>query len=516
MFWAAAARLPKRFNRRNNTLMTRAQVTYSFARDKGIVVVPGRSELTFAVRDGANPAALIEARRVAGRPIHLQPMNAAQYERQLSESFGQSKLDGSAAEAAAGYGGDLESLFDGLPQTEDLLAGNTDAPIITLINGLLQDAIRRRASDIHIDPFEDKLSVRYRIDGELQEVFTASRRVAAPLVSRIKVMSRLDIAEKRMPQDGRISLTLGGRALDVRVATLPTRYGERVALRILDTRQALLGLEVLGMDQDTEQRFRKALSEPNGVILVTGPTGSGKTTTLYSALAQLNTGRVNIMTLEDPVEYGLDGISQTPMDHKVGLTFAATLRSILRNDPNIVMVGEIRDAETAEVALEFALTGRLALSTIHTNSSAGAITRLRDMGIESFLLASTLRAVLAQRLVRKLCNHCKEAYTPAAPLLERLGLEGETDLTLYRSAGCGSCGHTGYEGRLGVYELLLVDTSIRRLIHDGASEEEIERTAFAKSDMLFQNGMRHVLSGETSAEELLHVCRREAWFGGSV
>lgn len=496
--------------------MTRAQVTYSFARDKGIVVVPGRQELTFAVRDGANPVALIEARRVAGKPVHLEPMNAAQYERQLSESFGQSKLDGSAAEAAAGSGGDLESLFDGLPQTEDLLAGNTDAPIITLINGLLQDAIRRRASDIHIDPFEDKLSVRYRIDGELQEVFTASRRVAAPLVSRIKVMSRLDIAEKRMPQDGRISLTLGGRALDVRVATLPTRYGERVALRILDTRQALLGLEVLGMDEETEQRFRKALSEPNGVILVTGPTGSGKTTTLYSALAQLNTGRVNIMTLEDPVEYGLDGISQTPMDHKVGLTFAATLRSILRNDPNIVMVGEIRDAETAEVALEFALTGRLALSTIHTNSSAGAITRLRDMGIESFLLASTLRAVLAQRLVRKLCAHCKEAYTPAAPLLERLGLEDKPGLILYRATGCAACGHTGYEGRLGVYELLLIDTSIRRMIHDGASEEEIERTAFVKSDMLFQNGMRHVLSGETSAEELLHVCRREAWFGGSV
>lgn len=496
--------------------MTRAQVTYAFARDKGIVVVPGRAEPTFAVREGADPVALVEARRVAGLPVHLEAMNAAQYERQLSESFGQSRLDGSAAEAAAGTGGDLESLFDGLPQTEDLLAGDTDAPIISLINGLLQDAIRRRASDIHIDPFEDKLSVRYRIDGELQEVFTASRRVSGPLVSRIKVMSRLDIAEKRMPQDGRISLTLGGRALDVRVATLPTRYGERVALRLLDTRQALMGLETLGMDEDTERRFRAALSEPNGVILVTGPTGSGKTTTLYSALAQLNTGRVNIMTLEDPVEYGLDGISQTPMDHKVGLTFAATLRSILRNDPNIVMVGEIRDVETAEVALEFALTGRLALSTIHTNSSAGAITRLRDMGVESFLLASTLRAVLAQRLVRKLCVHCKEAYSPPPALQERLGLAGRTDLTLYRPTGCAACGHTGYEGRLGVYELLLIDAPIRRMIHDGATEEEIERAAFAKSDMLFQNGLRHVLSGDSSAEELLHVCRREAWFGGSI
>lgn len=496
--------------------MPNAQVTYSFARDKGIVVIPGRSELTFAAREGADPSALVEARRVVGLPVHLETMSQPAFERCLSDAFGQSMLDGTAAEAAAGSSGDLESLFDGLPQTEDLLAGDTDAPIISLINGLLQDAIRRRASDIHIDPFEDKLSVRYRIDGELQEVFTSSRRVAAPLVSRIKVMSRLDIAEKRMPQDGRISLTLGGRALDVRVATLPTRYGERVALRLLDTRQALMGLETLGMDDKTEERFRKALSEPNGVILVTGPTGSGKTTTLYSALAQLNTGRVNIMTLEDPVEYGLDGISQTPMDHKVGLTFAATLRSILRNDPNIVMVGEIRDVETAEVALEFALTGRLALSTIHTNSSAGAITRLRDMGVESFLLASTLRAVLAQRLIRKLCTDCRQAYSPPPALLERLGQENGSDLTLYRPVGCATCGNTGYQSRLGVYELLLIDSQIRRMIHEGATEEEIERTAFAKSDMLFQNGLRHVLSGDSSAEELLHVCRREAWFGGGV
>ncbi|MFN7055242.1 GspE/PulE family protein [Hyphomonas sp.] len=496
--------------------MSRSQVTYAFARDKGVAVIPGRAALTFAVREGADPLAVLEAARVTGIPAELEAMTSGKFERQLSESFGQSGIDGRAAEAAAGRADDLETLFDGLPQTEDLLAGDGDAPIITLINGLLQDAIRRRASDIHIDPFEDKLTVRYRIDGELQEVLSASRRVAAPLVSRIKVMSRLDIAEKRMPQDGRISLSLGGRALDVRVATLPTRYGERVALRLLDTRQALLGLESLGMDTDTLGRFRSALSEPNGVILVTGPTGSGKTTTLYSALAVLNTGRVNIMTLEDPVEYGLDGISQTPMDHKVGLTFAATLRSILRNDPNIVMVGEIRDVETAEVALEFALTGRLALSTIHTNSSAGAITRLRDMGVESFLLASTLRAILAQRLLRQLCPHCKEAYTPTPALLERLGLAPDSAPLLYQAKGCPSCNHTGYDGRLGVYELLVVDGGIRRMIHEGATEEEIERVAFARYDMLFQNGLRHVLSGESSAEELLYVCRREAWFGGSV
>ncbi len=496
--------------------MAATQVSYAFAREKGYVRLPGRTSCTVGVRIGADPLGLIETRRVLGTTFDLEPIEPREFEKLLSDVFGEGQLDGRAAEAAAESQGDLESLFDGLPPTEDLLAGDTDAPIVRLINGLLQDAVKRRASDIHIDPFEEKLSIRYRIDGELQEVLTPSRRIAPALVSRIKVMSRLDIAEKRMPQDGRISLSLGGRSLDVRVATLPTRYGERVALRILDTRQALIGLDALGLDPDTLTRFRAALREPNGVILVTGPTGSGKTTTLYSALSLLNTGRVNIMTLEDPVEYGLDGISQTPMDHKVGLTFAATLRSILRNDPNIVMVGEIRDADTAQVALEFALTGRLALSTIHTNSSAGAITRLRDMGIESFLLASTLRAVLAQRLVRKLCVRCKRPHPPSEALYRKLGLDPADAPVLYEAVGCPACGHTGYEGRLGVYELLTVTNPIRRMIHDGATEEDIERVAFERADMLFQNGLRHVLSGDTSPEELLHVCRREAWFGGSV
>lgn len=491
------------------------QLLYSYARDKGFAVVPGSDPLTVAVREGADPLCLPEVRRALGRSFQLELRSRAEFEKLLSDGFGGGALDGTAA-AAAESQENLESLFDGIPQTEDLLAGDGDAPIVKLINGLLLDAVKRRASDIHIDPFEEKLSIRYRIDGELQEVLVASRRIAPPLVSRIKVMSRLDIAEKRMPQDGRVSLSLGGRALDVRVATLPTRYGERVALRILDTRQALVGLDGLGMDAATLARFRGVLAEPNGVILVTGPTGSGKTTTLYSALALLNTGRVNIMTLEDPVEYGLDGISQTPMDHKVGLTFAATLRSILRNDPNIVMVGEIRDAETAEVALEFALTGRLALSTVHTNSSAGAITRLRDMGIESFLLASTLRAVLAQRLVRRLCPACKQPHKPDEAMKARLGLGSDYVGDIYRSNGCDACGQTGYAGRLGVYELLVVDNQIKRLIHEQASEDAIERAAFASADMLFSNGMRHVVSGETSAEELLHVCRRETWSHGSV
>jgi len=493
---------------------TDREIAYTFARDKGVVVMPDVPGPIVGVRNGADPLALIEVRRALGRPISIQPLDATAFEKVLSEAYGGRGLDGDEAEAA--MDANLESLVDGIPQTADLLDGDGDAPIIRLINGLIYEAVKRKASDIHIDPFEEKLSIRYRIDGALTEVLTPARKIAAPLVSRIKVMARLDIAEKRMPQDGRISLSLGSQSIDVRVATLPTRYGERVALRLLDNRNALIGLERLGMDDETERRFNEVLDQPNGVILVTGPVGSGKTTTLYASLARLNTGDVNIMTLEDPVEYGLEGISQTQMDHKVGLTFASTLRSILRNDPNIVMVGEIRDAETADVALEFALTGRLALSTLHTNSSASAVTRLRDMGIESFLLASTLRAVLAQRLVRKLCEQCKHTAPADAGELAMLGFEPGTAVEVAHPRGCLSCSNTGYEGRLGVYELLVIDGKVKEMIHSGASEQNIEAYAFRDHDMLFENGRRLVLAGLTSLEEVLRVCRREARKDGLV
>lgn len=496
------------------SVSTLPQVTYAFAKDKGVVVLREQTAPTVGVRSGADPLSLLEVRRVLGVPFGLEALTPAAFEKALADEFGARNLDGGEAEAS--LDADLESLVDSIPQTSDLLGGDDDAPVIRLINGLIYEAVNRRASDIHIDPFEDKLSIRYRIDGTLSEVLTPSRKLAGPLVSRIKVMARLDIAEKRMPQDGRISLSLGGRGVDVRVATLPTRYGERVALRLLDTRNALIGLDELGMDAETQARYVDVLSQPNGVILVTGPVGSGKTTTLYASLSRLNTGTVNIMTLEDPVEYGLDGVSQTQMDHKVGLTFAATLRSILRNDPNIVMVGEIRDGETADVALEFALTGRLALSTIHTNSSAGAITRLRDMGIESFLMASTLRAVLAQRLVRKLCNHCKEIRAADEGERSMLGMQpGETAMIAH-PVGCMACGNTGFEGRLGIYELLVVDGRVKQLIHSGASEEEIESYAFRDQDMLFENGRRLILQGLTSIEEVFRVCRLEARKDGRV
>lgn len=489
---------------------TRRALTYAFAKDKGLVVMDdSQAMIRLGVRAGADPRSIVEARRALGRAMEFEHLDAARFERELSEQYARSAIEGGETEAAMDGQGDLMSLIDEIPQTADLLDGDDDAPVVRLINGLIYEAVKRRASDIHIEPHEDTLAVRYRIDGVLQEVLTPSRRLAAPLTSRVKVMARLDIAEKRIPQDGRISLSIGGRSIDVRVSTLPSRYGERITMRLLDTRNALLGLDQLGMDEDTLTRLRSVLSQPNGITLVTGPTGSGKTTTLYSSLSVLNNGQRNVMTLEDPIEYGLAGISQTQMHHKVGLTFAATLRAILRHDPDVVMVGEIRDLETAKVAFEFSSTGRPVLSTVHTNSAAGAIQRLRDMGIEPYVIAATMRAVLAQRLVRRLCDHCKTPHEATTDEKGMFGVAQTETLQFYRPTGCMSCAQTGYEGRLGVYELLLVDHDIRQLIRDDAAEETLETQAFARHDTLFRNARRYVVDGLTSVEEVLRVCRKD-------
>ena len=489
---------------------TASDLSYAFARDKGLVVISNDAdELRLGVRQGADPLSLVEARRVLGVPFKLDALSVQAFERALAEHYAQDTVDGDAAEAALEGEGGLSSLVDGLPQTADLLDGGDDAPVIRLINGLIYEAVNRKASDVHIEPHENNLSVRYRIDGVLQEVLTPSRRLAAPLISRIKVMARLDIAEKRIPQDGRISLSIGGRSIDVRVSTLPSRYGERVTMRLLDTRNALLGLEDLGMDDATLSRFREVLFQPNGITLVTGPTGSGKTTTLYSALSVLNNGERNVMTLEDPIEYGLEGISQTQMHHKVGLDFAATLRAILRHDPDVVMVGEIRDLETAKVAFEFAATGRPVLSTVHTNSAVGAIQRLRDMGIEPFVLAATLRAVIAQRLVRRLCDRCKKPEPARAEDLAPFGLSVKDVPEVYTPQGCLACGNSGYNGRLGVYELVTVDGPLRDLMRADASEDQLQNQALSQYDTLFRNAGRYVAAGQTGIEEVLRVCRRE-------
>ncbi|MGE0410179.1 MAG: GspE/PulE family protein, partial [Amphiplicatus sp.] len=365
------------------------------------------------------------------------------------------------------------------------------------------------ASDIPLEPSEKSLSVRFRVDGVFRELLALPPRMIPVIVSRVKVMARLDIAEKRVPQDGRISIALGGKTVDVRVSTLPARFGERVVMRILDKDEARLDLDALGMPVETTERFKQALQRPNGVILVTGPTGSGKTTTLYAALSLLNDPSRNILTVEDPVEYAIDGVGQTQINPKVGMTFATGLRAILRQDPDIVMVGEIRDVETAEIAIQAALTGHLVLSTVHTNSAVGAVTRLRDMGAEPFLLSSTIAAVLAQRLVRRLCPTCKEQYAPDTAERALLGVEENADIALYRAAGCGRCGQSGYEGRIGVYELMAADEKLRTLIHDNAGEQEIAAHAFRRAETLAECAFSHVLAGVTSIEEALRVVRQE-------
>lgn len=400
-------------------------------------------------------------------------------------------------------GMDLERLAQEMPQTTDLLEADDDAPIIRLINALLTQAIRENASDIHLEAFEEESVVRFRVDGVLRDILSPRRELHGALVSRIKVMSKLDIAEKRLPQDGRMSLRVAEHPVDVRVSTLPTQHGERVVLRLLDKQSARLNLVTLGMPDDVLQTFEVLINKPNGILLVTGPTGSGKTTTLYSGLHRLDRKKLNILTVEDPVEYDLDGVGQTQMNGKIGLTFAKGLRSILRQDPDVVLVGEIRDLETAEISVQASLTGHLVLSTLHTNTAVGAVTRLVDMGVEPFLIASSLVGVLAQRLVRKLCPDCKQRYQPDATERELLGLMPED--TLYKAQGCVQCDQRGYRGRLGIYELVEMNEGMRRLIHDQASEDQMTQQARNTSQSLMHNGFARVAAGETTIDEVFRV-----------
>ena len=483
-------------------------LAYAFARESGIALQPG-DEPIFLLREGADPAGLIEARRVTGTPLRVQSVDPKCFDQALSDIYA---FDGLAASMSEDQPGEdeisLSELINDIPKTEDLLDASSDAPIIRLINGLIAEAVRTKASDVHVEPFEDKVSVRFRVDGVLRETVSLSSRLAPPLISRIKVMARLDIAEKRVPQDGRLTLTLAGKGVDVRVSTLPSRYGERVVLRLLDKESARFTLETLGMNTGQLDAFKRALGQPNGIVLVTGPTGAGKTTTLYAGLNLLNDQSRNILTVEDPVEYAVDGIGQTQVNAKVGMTFAAGLRAILRQDPDVVMVGEIRDKETAEIAVQASLTGHLVLSTVHTNSALAAITRLRDMGVESYLLASTVSAIVAQRLVRRLCPHCKIGYEADEAEQRLLGVDGP--VTLYRPHGCEHCNGTGYVGRHGVYEVVTIDEATRSLIHDDAREADMAERVFANADSLWQSGVALARSGETSLAEIMRVCREES------
>ncbi|MEM9169862.1 MAG: type II secretion system ATPase GspE [Pseudomonadota bacterium] len=487
-----------------------AKFTYAFAKEFGLIVLEAGADVAVVGSRGAPaPLALLEARRVAGRALRVDEMPADAFDRRLSEIYSVDAINADDFDVDD-QTDDLTALAEGLPTTADLLDTEDDAPVIRLINALIAEAVKTKASDIHVEPYEKSLSIRLRIDGVLREVLSLPARMTPVLTSRVKVMSRLDIAEKRVPQDGRISISLGGKNVDVRVSTLPARFGERIVMRILDKEEAQLDLDALGMPGPTLARFRQALARPNGVILVTGPTGSGKTTTLYAGLSLLNEPSRNILTVEDPVEYAIDGVGQTQINPKVGMTFATGLRAILRQDPDVVMVGEIRDGETAEIAIQAALTGHLVLSTVHTNSAVGAITRLRDMGVEPFLLSSTVAAVMAQRLVRRLCPACKTPYAPDAAERALLGAGPDEALTVYRPAGCGRCNHTGYEGRIGVYELAVTDERLRTMIHEDASEQDLAAHAFRDADTLAQSGFGHVRAGLTSIEEVLRVIRQDA------
>jgi general secretion pathway protein E len=480
--------------------------SFLFAKRNGVLVTAyedGKAIVVHTAR--VAPAALIELRRLIGKPVKLKQIDQQQFDTLLANSYEQGSSEAMQMMGDLGEDLDLMHVAQALPEPEDLLESEDDAPIIRLINALLTEAIKENASDIHIEPFENRLVVRFRCDGVLREVLEPQRVLAPLLVSRIKVMARLDIAEKRLPQDGRISLRVAGRAVDVRVSTLPSGNGERVVLRLLDKQAGRLDLEQLGMSAESRTVIDVLINKPHGIILVTGPTGSGKTTTLYAAIGRINNKSRNIMTVEDPIEYYLDGIGQTQVNTKVDLSFARGLRAILRQDPDVVMVGEIRDLETAEISVQASLTGHLVFSTLHTNSAVGAVTRLRDMGVEPFLLSSSLIGVLAQRLVRVLCENCKVPYTAGAANCVTMGIAADAAPVMYHPAGCPSCNQLGYRGRTGIYELVTVNDAMRSMIHDGVGEQELERYARTLSPGIRQDGWRKVLDGVTSVEEVLRV-----------
>lgn len=406
---------------------------------------------------------------------------------------------------------DPEAILSEIEETADLLDDTSDAPVIKLVNLILSQAAREGASDIHIEPFKDKVKIRKRVDGILYDMIMPPKHVQAKLSSRVKIMAKMDIAERRLPQDGRIEIRIADKNIDLRVSSLPTAFGERIVMRLLDKSNVLLSLEDLGMAPKDLKTLLKLIKAPHGIILVTGPTGSGKTTSLYSALTVLNTPDVNIITVEDPIEYQINGISQMQVNSKIDLTFANGLRTIVRQDPDIILVGEIRDMETAEMAIQAALTGHLVFSTLHTNDAASAITRLIDMGVEPFLVSSSVNAIMAQRLVRRICPHCLEPYTPSKEYIEKLQLPWEEfhDAVLYRGKGCEHCLHTGYQGRQGIYELMVLSEEIKSMMLTTSDAGQIKRAALADKEYpmttLRQDGLHKVLEGKTTLEEVFRV-----------
>ena len=472
----------------------RYPLPYAFARSNALLLEDDGHALVLWHNASPSLGAIGEVMRkyaTHNPALQLECAEPGTLVQRISAAYAAGESSAAAVVSEVESDADLWRIMQELPAVEDLLETSDDAPIIRMLNALLTQAARDGASDIHIEPYERHSSVRFRVDGTLREVVQPNRALHAALISRLKIMADLDISEKRLPQDGRISLRIGTRAVDVRVSTLPSAHGERAVLRLLDKSESRLSLESVGMQGEVLRRFEHLIAQPHGIILVTGPTGSGKTTTLYSALQRLDASASNIMTVEDPIEYELPGIGQTQVNTKIELTFAKALRAILRQDPDIIMIGEIRDFETAQIAIQASLTGHLVLATLHTNDAASAVTRLTDIGVEPFLLSSSLLGVLAQRLVRKRCTFCNGSSVDAA-----------------LSAGCSHCGQTGYSGRTGVFELLVTDVAVKAQIHNRASEAEI-RIASQQAGMTLmrEDGERLVAAGITSREELIRVTR---------
>ncbi|HEX9875674.1 MAG TPA: type II secretion system ATPase GspE [Gammaproteobacteria bacterium] len=478
------------------------RLPFAFAKRHGVLIQAqhdGRVEAIY--REGASTLSLAEVRRFVRAPVEYSRVDAETFDTRLQLTY----ESGAAMTMMEGLDGEtnLFEVAQQLPEPSDLLESDDEAPIIRLINAVLTEAVKKHASDIHIEPYENRLAVRFRIDGILQEVLQSRRAVAPLIVSRVKVMAKLDIAEKRLPQDGRISLRIAGRAVDVRVSTIPSGHGERVVLRLLDKQAGRLDLRHLGMAERDQRIVDELIHRPHGILLVTGPTGSGKTTTLYASLERINDLTRNILTVEDPIEYHIDGVGQTQVNTKVDMTFARGLRAILRQDPDVVMVGEIRDLETAEIAVQASLTGHLVLSTLHTNTAVGAVTRLRDMGVEPFLLSSSLIGVLAQRLVRVLNKETRVGYVASDYECKLLGVDPGAPPQLFRAAD----DERGYQGRTGIYELVTIDEPMRTMIHDGAGEHALEAYARKRGPGIRDDGMRRVLDGTTTLEEVLRVTR---------
>jgi len=469
----------------------RHPLPYAWAKAQRILLEDDGQRLVLWADAAVDRTALSEVQRLyAIDAMELEPPESLA--RRIAAAYAGGESSAAAVVGEVESAVDLSRMMQDLPAVEDLLEASNDAPIIRMLNALLTQAAKDGASDIHIEPYERSSAVRFRVDGTLREVVQPNKALHAALISRLKIMAELDIAEKRLPQDGRISLRIGGRAIDVRVSTLPGVHGERAVLRLLDKGEAKFSLAGLGMEGDTLARFQRLIAQPHGIVLVTGPTGSGKTTTLYAGLAEVDTSTTNVLTVEDPVEYELPGIGQTQVNARIDLTFAKALRAILRQDPDVIMIGEIRDHETAQIAVQASLTGHLVLATLHTNDAPSAVTRLTDMGIEPFLLSSSLIGVLAQRLVRKLCADCKR----------------QDDRGRWHPVGCDSCGRTGYRGRTGIYELMVADDKVRALVHNRAAESQLF-VAAEQGGMktMRDDGMRLVEAGITSSEELLRVTR---------